>query len=61
MIFADSVSCSLKLYINSITPPLEVQKAIDDKSRVSAFDDLNRLLQMKAAMAAVAAQGKAKK
>jgi membrane protease subunit (stomatin/prohibitin family) len=39
------------LYINSITPPLEVQKAIDDKSRLGVFDDLNRLLQMKAAMA----------
>ena len=39
------------LYISSITPPVEVQKAIDDKSRLNAFDDLNRLLQMKAAMA----------
>src|SRR4030066_241415 len=39
------------LYINSITPPLDVQKAIDDKSRLNAFDDLNRLLKMKAAMA----------
>jgi membrane protease subunit (stomatin/prohibitin family) len=39
------------LYINSITPPLDVQKAIDDKSRLNAFEDLNRLLQMKAAMA----------
>jgi membrane protease subunit (stomatin/prohibitin family) len=39
------------LYINSITPPLDVQKAIDDKSRLNTFDDLNRLLQMKAAMA----------
>jgi membrane protease subunit (stomatin/prohibitin family) len=39
------------LYINSITPPADVQKAIDDKSRLNAFDDLNRLLQMKAAMA----------
>ena len=39
------------LYINSITPPLDVQKAIDDKSRLGAFDDLNRLLQMKASMA----------
>jgi len=38
------------LYIVSITPPPEVQKAIDDKSRLSMFDDLNRLLQMKAAM-----------
>ena len=39
------------LYIMSITPPPEVQKAIDDKSRLGIFDDLNRLLQMKAAMA----------
>jgi membrane protease subunit (stomatin/prohibitin family) len=39
------------LYINSITPPLEVQKAIDDKSRLNVFDDLNKLLKMKAAMA----------
>lgn len=39
------------LYINSITPPLDVQQAIDDKSRLNTFDDLNRLLKMKAAMA----------
>ena len=39
------------LYINSITPPPEVQKAIDDKSRLGVFDDLNKLLKMKAAMA----------
>ncbi len=39
------------LYINAITPPPEVQKAIDDKSRLGVFDDLNRLLQMKTAMA----------
>jgi membrane protease subunit (stomatin/prohibitin family) len=39
------------LYINSITPPPEVQQAIDDKSRLSIFDDLNSLLKMKAAMA----------
>jgi membrane protease subunit (stomatin/prohibitin family) len=39
------------LYINSITPPPEVQKAIDDKSRLGVFDDMNKLLQMKAAMA----------
>lgn len=39
------------LYINSITPPLEVQKAIDDKSRLGLFDDLNKLVQMKTAMA----------
>ncbi|HOG39453.1 MAG TPA: SPFH domain-containing protein [Syntrophorhabdaceae bacterium] len=38
------------LYINSITPPQDVQKAIDDKSRLSVFDDLNKLMQMKAAM-----------
>jgi len=39
------------LYINSITPPPEVQKAIDDKSRLGVFDNLNELLMMKAAMA----------
>lgn len=39
------------LYINSITPPQEVQKAIDDKSRLAMFDDLNKLVKMKAAMA----------
>ncbi|WDP91333.1 MAG: SPFH domain-containing protein [Desulfobacter sp.] len=39
------------LYINAITPPPEVQKAIDDKSRVEVFDDMNRLMQMKTAMA----------
>lgn len=39
------------LYINAITPPPEVQKAIDDKSRLGVFDDLNQLIKMKAAMA----------
>jgi membrane protease subunit (stomatin/prohibitin family) len=43
------------LYINAITPPPEVQKAIDDKSRLGVFDDLNKLLKMKAAMAMEAA------
>jgi membrane protease subunit (stomatin/prohibitin family) len=40
-----------QLFINSITPPPNVQKAIDDKSRLAVFDDLNRLIKMKAAMA----------
>ena len=39
------------LFINSITPPQEVQQAIDDKSRLAMFDDLNKLLKMKTAMA----------
>jgi membrane protease subunit (stomatin/prohibitin family) len=39
------------LYINSITPPPEVQSAIDDRSRLGVFQDLNKLTQMKAAMA----------
>ncbi|MCF8044573.1 MAG: SPFH domain-containing protein [Desulfarculaceae bacterium] len=39
------------LYINSITPPPEVQQAIDDKSRMGVFDDMNKLMKMKAAMA----------
>ena len=40
-----------QLYINSITPPQEVQKAIDDKSRLSVIPDLDKLVKMKAAMA----------
>lgn len=45
------------LYINSITPPPEVQQAIDDKSRLGVFDDMNKLMQMKAAMAMEKASG----
>ena len=40
-----------QLYITSITPPPDVQKAIDDKSRINAIDDLDKLVKMKAAMA----------
>jgi len=40
-----------QLYMNAITPPPEVQKAIDDRSRMGVFDDMNKLMQMKAAMA----------
>jgi membrane protease subunit (stomatin/prohibitin family) len=39
------------LYIVSITPPEEVQQAIDDKSRLAVLNDLDRLVKMKAAMA----------
>jgi len=39
------------LYINSVTPPPEVQQAIDDRSRMGVFQDMNKLMQMKAAMA----------
>jgi membrane protease subunit (stomatin/prohibitin family) len=39
------------LYVNAITPPAEVQQAIDDRSRMGVFNDMNKLLQMKAAMA----------
>ncbi len=39
------------LYMNAITPPPEVQKAIDDRSRLGVFNDMNKLMQMKAAMA----------
>jgi membrane protease subunit (stomatin/prohibitin family) len=46
------------LYTNSVTPPPEVQQAIDDRSRMGVFDDMNKLMQMKAAMAMEkAAQG----
>ncbi len=40
-----------RLYINAITPPPEVQAAIDDRSRMALFTDVNKLLQVKAAMA----------
>jgi len=40
-----------ELFIQSITPPPDVQKAIDDKSRLNVFEDLNKLLKLKAAMA----------
>lgn len=39
------------LYMNSVTPPKEVQEAIDDRSRMGVFDDMNKLMKMKAAMA----------
>jgi membrane protease subunit (stomatin/prohibitin family) len=39
------------LYLNAITPPPDVQQAIDDRSRMGVFKDMNKLMQMKAAMA----------
>jgi len=39
------------LYITSITPPEEVQKAIDDKGRLSVISDMDNFVRMKAAMA----------
>jgi len=39
------------LYMNAITPPPEVQQAIDDRGRMGVFKDMNKLMQMKAAMA----------
>jgi membrane protease subunit (stomatin/prohibitin family) len=38
------------IYINSITPPPEVQMAIDDSSRLGVIDDLDGLAKLKAAM-----------
>ncbi len=52
----------VNMYINAITPPPDVQQAIDDKSRLSVFTDLDRLMKMKAALAiekAAQAQGEA--
>ena len=40
-----------QLYINAITPPPEVQQAIDDRSRMGALQDMNKFMQMKTAMA----------
>ena len=39
------------LYITSITPPPEVQEAIDDRGRLNVIQDLDRLVKLKAAMA----------
>jgi membrane protease subunit (stomatin/prohibitin family) len=40
-----------QLYINAITPPPEVQKAMDDKTKLGMFEDMNKLMQLKAASA----------
>jgi len=40
-----------QLYITSITPPEDVQKAIDDRSRMNAITDMEKFVRMKAAMA----------
>ena len=40
-----------QLYINAITPPPDVQQAIDDRSRLGVFGDMDKLIKMKAAMA----------
>ncbi|WP_300457955.1 SPFH domain-containing protein [Desulfobacula sp.] len=37
------------LFINAITPPREVQKLMDDRSAMGLFDDMNKLMQLKAA------------
>lgn len=39
------------LYITSITPPEEVQKAIDDQGRLNVIKDMDGFVRMKAAMA----------
>jgi membrane protease subunit (stomatin/prohibitin family) len=39
------------LYITSITPPPEVQQSIDDQSRLKIIQDMDRLIQLKAASA----------
>ncbi|WP_448875027.1 SPFH domain-containing protein [Desulfobulbus propionicus] len=39
------------LYVTSITPPEEVQQAIDDRSRLSLIRDMDNFVRMKAAMA----------
>ena len=50
------------LYITSITPPDDVQKAIDDRGRLSVIQDMEKFMKMKAAMAmekAAESQGEA--
>jgi membrane protease subunit (stomatin/prohibitin family) len=41
----------VQLYVTAITPPPEVQQAIDDRSRMGVFQDMDKLFKMKAAMA----------
>ncbi|HID96737.1 MAG TPA: SPFH domain-containing protein [Thermodesulfobacteriaceae bacterium] len=53
---SEDLSCyglALKeLYVNAITPPQDVQQAIDDRARLGLLgDDLTGLMQMKTAMA----------
>jgi membrane protease subunit (stomatin/prohibitin family) len=40
-----------QLYITSITPPEEVQQAIDDQGRLNLIHDIDKFVKMKAAMA----------
>jgi membrane protease subunit (stomatin/prohibitin family) len=40
-----------ELYISSITPPEDVQTAIDDRSRLGAIRDMDKFVRMKAGMA----------
>jgi len=40
-----------RLYVTSITPPVEVQQAIDDRSRMAVIEDMDNFVRMKAAMA----------
>lgn len=49
--FADFGLRLSHLYITSITPPEDVQKAIDDQSRMNIVDDMEKFVKMKAAMA----------
>ena len=41
----------IRLYVNAITTPPQVQEAIDDRSRMGVFQDMDQLMRMKAAMA----------
>ncbi len=40
-----------ELYITSITPPEDVQSAIDDRSRLAVIKDMDKFVRMKAGMA----------
>ncbi len=39
------------LYVTSITPPTDVQEAIDDRGRMAVIKDMDNFVRMKAAMA----------
>lgn len=57
--FADFGLSLTHIYVTSVTPPPDVQQAIDDRSRLEVLGNLDNLVKMKAAMAMekAAAQG----
>jgi len=49
--FSDFGLALTHIYVTSVTPPPDVQQAIDDRSRLEVIGNLDNLVKMKAAMA----------